>query len=204
MNARGTLGLGCLLVGLVATTAGCSPTTTVSPVSPAVAFSASRSDVDQACSIAGMPRVIATRVMPMRGITAAVSDGNVWLRFATVHDPRVLLAIDPETLDVVTDATLPGEVAPTATRGAVEIQLQDHGLVFAWTEGSLNDGRHVKAVSVSDEETARGADGLGFEGSAVGRPAVAFEANGKGVLAFIESNETGFQVVVTRASCPAL
>jgi len=203
MNARGTLGV-CLLVGLVAASAGCSTTTRVAPVSPAVAFSASRSDVEQGCSIDGMPRVIARRVMPMRGITAAVSSDRVWLRFATVRDPRVLLAIDPETLDVVTDATRPVEVAPTTTRGAVELQLQDHGRVFAWTEGSLNDGQHVKAVTVSDEETALGADALGFEGSVFGRPAVAFDANGKGVLAFIESNDTGFQVVVARASCPAL
>ncbi len=167
MNARGTLGLGCLLVGLVATSAACSTTTRVAPVSPAVAFSASRSDVEQGCSIDGTPRVIATRVMPMRGITAAVSGGRVWLRFATVRDPRVLLAIDPETLDVVTDAAPPVEVAP-------------------------------------DEETALAANAPAFEGSVFGRPAIAFDTNGKGVLAFIESNDTGFQVVVTRASRPAL
>jgi len=44
---------------------------------------------------------------------------------------------------------------------------------------------------------------LGFHGSAVGRPAVAFGEHGRGVLAFIESNEVGFEVVVVRAACAA-
>jgi hypothetical protein len=205
MNARGTLGLGCLLVGLVAGSTGCSTTARVAPISPAVAFSAPRSDVEQGCSLGGMPRVVATRVTPKDGVTAAVSGGRVWLRFATTRDARVLVAIDPETLEVVTDATPPVEAASTAPRGPVEVQVQDHRRLVAWTEGSLSDGRHVRAVTIGDEGTALGEPiDLGFEGSAIGRPAIAFDENGKGLLAFIESNDMGFQLVVTRAGCPAL
>jgi len=35
----------------------------------------------------------------------------------------------------------------------------------------------------------------------IGRPALAFGEHGKGVLAFIESNDVGFEVVVVRAAC---
>src|ERR1700722_6665576 len=200
MVSKGMLhsAVGCLLFGLAAVTGttGCSGTTTVAPASPAVAFGAPRSDVEQGCSLDGMPRVVATRVIPKAGVSAQVSGGRVWLRFSTTHDSRVLLALDPETLEVTDDATPPVESAPAATRGPVEVEVQDHRRLVAWTEGSMNEGLHVKAITIGDEGNAMGsAIDLGFQGSAIGRPAVAFNENGKGVLAFIESNETGFQLV---------
>jgi hypothetical protein len=206
MDSKGMLRLGRLLFGLAAMggTVGCSTTTAIAPASPAVAFSAPRSDVEQGCSLDGMPRVVATHLIPKAGVSASVSAGRVFLRFATTHDSRVLVAIDPETLDVVTDATPPVEAAPAATRGPVEVDLQDHRRLVAWTEGSMNDGLHVRAVTIGDEGNSLGSPiDLGFEGSAIGRPAVAFTEGGKGVLAFIESNDVGFQLVVTRAACAA-
>jgi hypothetical protein len=170
-----------------------------------VAFGAARSDVEAGCSLDGMPRVVATHLIPKAGVTASVGAGRVWLRFATTRDPRVLVAIDPETLEVVTDATPPVETAQDRTQGPVVVDLQDHRRLVAWTEGSLSDGLHVRAVTVGDEGNAMGEPiDLGFEGSVVGRPAVAFTENGKGVLAFIESNDVGFQLVVTRSACAAL
>ena len=70
MNAKGTLRVGCLLFGIVASAGatGCSTTTRVAPISPAVAFSAPRSDVEQGCSLEGMPRVVATHVVPRGGV----------------------------------------------------------------------------------------------------------------------------------------
>ena len=44
---------------------------------------------------------------------------------------------------------------------------------------------------------------LGYQGSAVGDPAVAVTSSGSGVVAFIESNGTGFQLVAMRVSCSA-
>lgn len=206
MDGKGMLRLGCLLFGLAATggTTGCSTTTTLAEGSPEVAFGAARSDVEPGCSLDGTPRVVATRLIPKAGLTASVSAGRVWLRFATTHDSRVLLAIDPETLEVVTDATPPVETARAATLGPVEVEVQDHRRLVAWTEGSLSRGLHVRAVTIGDDGNALGSPiDLGFEGSAIGRPAVAFTESGKGVLAFIESNDVGFQLVVTRAACTA-
>jgi hypothetical protein len=210
MNAKGTLRrtlrMGCLLSGIVASAGatGCSTSTRVAPISPAVAFSAPRSDVEQGCSLEGMPRVIATHVVPRAGVSASVSGGRVWLRFETTHDPRVLVAVDTESLETVDDATPPVESAPGTTRGPVEVEVQDHRRLIAWTEGSVNDGLHVRAVTVRDDGSALGAPiDLGFQGSAIGRPAVAFDGDGRGVLAFVESNDIGFQLVVTRAACAA-
>lgn len=90
------------------------------------------------------------------------------------------------------------------THGPVEVEVQDHRRLVAWTEGSVNEGLHVRAVTVGDDGSALGTPiDLGFEGSAIGRPAVAFRDNGRGVLAFVESNEVGFQLVVTRSACAA-
>ncbi len=207
MDSKGMLRLGRLLFGFAAMggTVGCSGTTAIAPASPAVAFGAARSDVEPGCSLDGMPRVVATHLAPKAGVTASVGGGRVWLRFATTRDPRVLVAIDPETLEVVTDATPPVETAPDVTQGPVVVKVQDHRRMVAWTEGSLSNGLRVRAVAVGDGGNAMGAPiDLGFEGSAIGRPAVAFTENGKGVLAFIESNDAGFQLVVTRSACAAL
>jgi hypothetical protein len=42
---------------------------------------------------------------------------------------------------------------------------------------------------------------VGYEGALIGRPAVAVNEEGQGVLAFVESNDGGFQVVATRLVC---
>ncbi len=207
MNGKGRSigsGFGWVLFGLVAAAGalGCS-STTLAGGSPAVAFGAAASDVDRGCSLDAAPRVLATHVKPMSGITAVTEGGVVWLRFATTHDARVAIAIDPDTLQMVEVAAPPVEVAAGALKGPVEIDLPGHERLVAWTEGSTEDA-HVKAVTVADQGMAIGATiDLGFHGSAIGRPAVAFGAHGKGVLAFIESNDVGFQVVVVRAGCAA-
>ena len=137
----------------------------------------------------------------MSGITAVTAGRVVWLRFATTRDDRVAVAIDPETLQVVEAGVPPLDVAAGTMKGPLEIDLPGNERLVAWTEGSTQD-THVKAVTVAEQGVAVGSGiDLGFQGSAVGRPAVAFGAHGKGVLAFIESNEVGFEVVVVRAAC---
>jgi hypothetical protein len=204
MNGKAARGIGLALFGLVVAAGGlgCSSTTQAMGT-PAVAFGAAASDVDRGCSLDGTPRVIATHVKPMSGITAVTAGGVVWLRFATTHDDRVAVAIDPETLQVVEAGVPPLDVAAATVKGPVEIDLPGHERLVAWTEGSSEDA-HVKAVTVAEQGMAVGsAIDLGFHGSAIGRPAVAFGERGKGVLAFIESNEVGFEVVVVRAGCGA-
>jgi hypothetical protein len=196
-------GMGSALLGVlaVAGTLGCSGTMAQRGRAPSVAFGAPAADVDQGCSLDGMPRVVATKVRPMVGITALADGGVVWLRFATTRDARVAVAIDPDTLQVVDAGEPPAEAAAASVEGPVEVDLPGAERLVAWTEGSSEESR-VKAITVAPQGVAVGkAIDLGFEGSAIGRPAAAFGAHGKGVLAFIESNEVGFQVVVVRTAC---
>jgi len=201
MNGKAR-GIGLALFGLVAAARGlgCS-STTLATGTPAVAFGAAASDVDRGCSLDAAPRVLATHVKPMSGVTAVMEGGLVWLRFATTRDERVAVAIDPDSLQVVDAGVPPMDVASGAVKGPVEIDLPDHERMVAWTQGSSEDA-HVKAVTVAEQGMAVGTTiDLGFHGSAIGRPALAFGEHGKGVLAFIESNDVGFEVVVVRAAC---
>ena len=199
---------GFALFGLLASggALGCSPTAALTPAaspiaSPAVAFGATASDVDWGCSLEGTPVVLANHVKPMAGITAMVQDGVVWLRFATTHDPRVAVALDADTLQVVDAGEPPMESAEGSVKGPVEVDLPDNRRLVAWTDGSSEE-RHIRAISVAEQGAALGAGiDLGFHGSAIGRPAITFGAHGRGVLAFIESNEVGFEVVVVPAVC---
>jgi hypothetical protein len=181
----------------------CSASTPTAARSPAVAFEAPAVAVNDGCALEGMPRVVATHVVPRGGVTAVAADGKLWLRFATTRDPRVSLALDPSTLDVVDGAEPPAQTAPTATRGPVQVELEDHRHLVAWTEGSFERGLSVKVATVSDDGIPGAPADLGYQGSAIGQPALAVASGGAGLVAFIESNDAGFQVVVTRATCAA-
>jgi hypothetical protein len=184
-------------------TAACSTTTTASAARhPAVGFAASAADLSSGCALEGMPRVIATHVAPKAGVTATSAGGHVWLRFATTREPNVTVAIAPESLEVE-DV---GEPAPLATpapeRGQlIAVDLEDHHRVVAWTEGSAERGVSVKLATETDDGSPSNAVDLGYEGSAIDAPALAATPEGKGVVAFIESNGAGFQLVVTRVTC---
>jgi hypothetical protein len=193
MNTTSTmLGFGGLLFGL--STVGCAAEL---PAHSTVAFSATTSDVE---TLGSGPRVLATHVMPMRGVTAVAEGGVVWLRFRTTREPRVLVAVDPDTLDVVEGGTPPPEMAPGT---ALQVDVRDQGELSAWTGYSL--GPLLTAVPPTDGD--EGANGgvqldLGYHGSAIGRAAIAVTKDCKGVLAFIESNgaDSGFDLVVMRTS----
>jgi hypothetical protein len=205
MNGTRHIGVGTVsaLLGVLAMAGplGCSSTTALRGGSPSVAFSAPAPDVDRGCSLDGTPRVVATHVRPMVGVTAVADAGVVWLRFATTREARVAVAIDPETLQLVDAGEPPVETAAASIKGPVEVDLPGDERLVAWTQGSSEDSR-VRAITVAPLGMAVGRTiDLGFEGSAIGRPAAAFGPHGKGVLAFIESNEVGFQVVVVRAAC---
>jgi len=204
------------LAGLVAASAlaicaGCSNATPIGPVSPTVAFAATESDVAPACTLVGTPQVVAAHVMPMAGVNAEADGSRVWVRFATKSDPRAALELDPASLEVEDeDGTAPREVpaAPTgaATKrmagGPVAVTVEGGRQLVAWTEGSADAGGRVRAVTlVSGGGTVGAPIDLGFEGSAIGRPAVAVTASGRGVLAFEESYGGGFHLVVTRVVC---
>ena len=202
MNATtGTIvGVGGLLLGLA--TAGCAETLPAVPHSE-VAFSAPTSDVEPFDSGPRGPRVLATHVMPMRGVTAVADGGHVWLRFRTTREPRVVIAIDPETLEVVDGSTPPVQPAPGTPDGPVEIDVHDQDQLYHWVGPWLDDV--LSHPGETPDDGALAPMELGYHGSAIGMAAVAVGKDCKGVLAFIESNgsDSGFDLVVMRTSrCP--
>jgi hypothetical protein len=187
--------------GALASVTGCSNAAQPArSASPTVAFEAPISDLPSGCTPEGMPRVIAKHVAPQAGLTAAADGSHVWLRFATTKAPRVVERLDVDSLETTTDSAAPPESG--ATSGPLVLSLPDHRRFVAWTDGTLEKGMHVRGVTVAPDGVSVGQSiDLGFEGSAIGRPAVAVTPSGHGVLAFIESNGAGFQVVATRVSC---
>jgi hypothetical protein len=206
MNSKGMMGLvySLLGAGLLAATTGCSETAMhARSVSPTVAFGATTSDVPAGCSPEGMPRVLATRVVPRVGVTATSDGSHVWLRFATTRAPRVVTQIDVESLEGAASGNAPPPETLDAASPA-DLRLADGRRLAAWTDGSLEQGMRVKTAAIGlDGAMVGDAVDLGYEGSAIGRPAVAVTSSGHGVLAFIESNGAGFQVVAVRVSCAA-
>jgi hypothetical protein len=184
-------------------TAACSTTTTASVGRhPAVGFAATATDLSGGCSLGGMPRVIATHVAPKAGVTATAAGGHVWLRFATTRNPNVTVALDPESLEVQDVNEAPPVAKPALERGQLlGVDLEDHRRIVAWTEGSAEQGISVKLATETNDGSPSNAVDLGYEGSAIGTPALAATPEGKGVVAFIESNGAGFHLVVTRVSC---
>ena len=183
-------------------TAACSATTNAAATRhPAVGFAASTTDLSGGCSLEGMPRIIATHVAPKAGVTATASGGHVWLRFATTRDPGVVVAVDPESLEVVDVGEPPPASAAPKAGQPVALDLQDHRQLVAWTEGNAEQGVSVKLAMATEDGSPSNMVDLGYEGSAIGAPALASTPEGKGVVAFIESNGAGFHLVVTRVTC---
>jgi hypothetical protein len=178
---------------------GCSVTASMAPRSPAVAFAAGASDV-QSCSADGT-QVIATHVVPKAGVSAVAEGARIGLRFATTGSPRVAVALDPGTLQILGGETPPVETASSASNGTVQTELPDHRRLVAWTEGSREGGLRVRATTLSPDGSSDAPMELRYAGSAVGQPAVAVTRAGNGVVAYIESNGDGFQLVATHVTC---
>jgi hypothetical protein len=181
---------------------GCSTTAgmAAAPRSPAVAFAASVSDVAQSCTPDGT-QVLATHVVPKAGVRAVASGDRIGLRFATNTNPNVAVALDPGTLQILGGETPPADAAPNASRGPVEVELTGHRHLVAWTEGSVEAGWRTEVATVGADGSSEAPVDFGYQGSAVGQPAVAVTRAGNGVVAFIESNGAGFQLVVTHVTC---
>jgi hypothetical protein len=190
---KGIIGL-----ALATSVAGCASSVSESP---ALAFGVSASDLESACALDGASRIVAAQVDPTAGI-AVVADGDVLsLRFATTLDPSGLaVSIDPQTLRISNIKVRHGE--PAAAAAPIELVLPNHERLVAWTSGAR--GTQATSPTLSDAGSSlNNRNNLGFQGRAVGRPAVAFSSKGEGVLAFIESTPNGFQVVAVHARCTA-
>lgn len=200
---------------LVSLTIGCSASSSMAPRSPAsamaggspaVAFGASASDVAAVpapvrCSLEGEPRVVATHVAPRAGVKAISKGGQVWLHYATRAKADTTVALAPESLETVAGAVPPPAEMLDRPADSVAMDMEGGRRLVAWTQGSADSGKNVYATSVgADGSTDQPVD-LGYQGSAIGDPAVAVTSAGDGVVAFIESNGKGFQLVATRVSC---
>jgi hypothetical protein len=178
---------------------GCSTTASMAPHSPVGA-----SDVAANGTPDDTMLVVATHVVPKAGVSAVVEGDHIALRFATTGNRRVALALDPGTLQILGDETSPVEGPSSGSFGAASVDLPHHGHLVAWTDGSVQTGFRVRAVTLSADGSSETPISIGDEGSAVGRPAVAVTPGGNAVVAFIESNDDGFQLVVKHVTCAAL
>jgi hypothetical protein len=172
-----------------------------------------------ACTIEGRPRVIADKVAPA-GVDAATDDSRVWLRLGErVHRPLVV-ALDPGSLDVVPgvwqapgadaeEALLPtswqqGSTDTSAARGnRSAVRVDGDRWLVAWTDGSVENGYQVRFATVSSRGDFLGGGEFKRDGSAISAPAASIGPSGRGVLAFIESNGRGFQLVAASLDCGA-
>jgi hypothetical protein len=200
-------------VGCVASAPG------VNVSAPALAFAATDTDVGPGGCAIGPPRILGTTAAPPVGVSARAESSRVWLRFAPTTQERLAMAIDPVSLDVLeTLETSPPSIrswAGAAPSGGDDTALWsashknevfawiDGGRsILAWTEGSLETAKQVR-VQTFDRggEPLDSPVALDHEGSVVGAPALAVGSSGRGVLAFIESNGHGFQLVAASLDC---
>ncbi len=179
---------------------GCSSTATLAPRSPALEFAANAADVAQSCTPDGT-QVLATHVVPAAGVSAVAEGNRLGLRFATMGNPRVAVTLDPGTLQILGGETPPVETAPGPSRGPVQVELTGGRHLVAWTDGSVESGWRPRVATLTADGSSEAQVDFGYQGSAVGQPAIAVTRAGNGVVAFIESNGAGFQLVVTHVTC---
>jgi hypothetical protein len=195
---------------------GCAGTGSESPRSafPGVAAVAGPR---AACSINGAVRVIDDRVAPS-AVDAMVAESRVWLRY----DPRVhrslVVGLDPESLQIVTTMSSPatggdGAVVPAswlepvgaraeASSGRAIARVDAARSLVAWSEGTVERGYQVRLVTLSAQgEPLGGVVAIDREGSAISSPVVSIGPAGRGVVAFLESNGRGFQLVAAPLEC---
>jgi hypothetical protein len=180
---------------------GCSATASMAPRSPAAAFDSGASNLDSIPTPDGTTQVIATHVVPKAGVSLVADGDRIGLRYATEANPRVTVALDPASLQIVGGETSPAGAPSSLPPGPASAELADHGHLVAWTEGSLETGFRVRATTVAPDGSSDTPVRVASEGSAVGQPVVAVTGTGTGVVAFIESNGDGFQLVVKRVDC---
>jgi hypothetical protein len=76
--------------------------------------------------------------------------------------------------------------------------------LVAWTSGSIYAGMDVHMQTIGKNGEPLGAAiVLPHEGSVFGRPTVAVSPSGRAVVAFLDSNDHGFQIVAASLDCGA-
>jgi hypothetical protein len=172
-----------------------------------------------ACAIDGDVRVIAEKVAPVP-MDAVARDERLWLRYgARVHEPLVV-GLDPGSLQVVAVAGAADwppraneGLTPVAWQGATGgpgdavqgrsiVRVDAERSLVAWSEGSVEGGYQVRVATLGWRGEPLGrVITLNREGSAMSSPVASIGPSGRGLLAFVESNGHGFQVVAAPLYC---
>ncbi len=115
---------------------------------------------------------------------------RVLLGFGTTKESHVIASVNVHSLEA--EANEPGA---TLANEAQEATVRDEKLIAWTTKGPASAWRMRSDAAAVDPND------LGFHGAIIGKPAMAVALDGKGVLAFVESNGDGFQLVATRVLC---
>jgi len=206
---------------------GCASSTTIPVKSPAtlvVRVATSERPFVPACRVDGSTRVLATKVSPSAGVEAKADSSRVVLRFShTRNARRSALSVDPESLDAVEESDVsfpklehaadPGrsiltrhavswEAGELRVDGPIVASVDSDRSVWAWTTGSIHSGLDVRVSTVGEHGRPLGGPvTLAHEGSAIGLPSVAVTPSGRGVIAFLDSDERGFRLVAASVDC---
>jgi len=75
--------------------------------------------------------------------------------------------------------------------------------MVAWVEGAAEGNRVRARATVGGSAVGPVINITSADTSVIGQPAVAFGQDGRGVVAYLASNEHGFDVVATPVACPS-
>ncbi len=190
---------------------GCASGPTARATAPVLAFAATDNDIAPGGCAIGSPSVLATSAAPPVGLSARAGSQVVWIAFAPTMQERATLSVDPTSLRILgsVQGSAPGgendrDVDPSSMgqRNSVFVWLAGGRSIQAWTEGSTETKFNVRVRTLDRAgEPLDSPVSVQHEGSAFGAPALAMNSSGHGLLAFIESNGRGFQLVAAPLDC---
>ena len=180
---------------------GCAGRTAAEPA-PALAFAATDTDITPGGCAIGSPHVLSKKAAPPVGVTARAESRVAWIAFGPTAQERVVLKVDPVSLGVFETFADAAEPSSIGHGDAVFAWIDGGRSIRAWTEGSTETSHRVRVQTFDRAgEPLDAPVALQNEGSAVGAPALAMDPSGRGVLAFIESNGHGFELVAAPLDC---
>ena len=217
-----------MLVGMGAT--GCA-TTGTGAFGGQAAAGGEGTTADAVCHVVGAAQVVASSVFVPAGVEASVEDGRVAVRFAHRRHECEAVAVSAESgrvaggetrvscpvdgSSLATNVQVTGMAAPASSRGLMGVPADGHRTgaqpetadvrapMVAWVEGAAEGNRVRARATVGGSAVGPVINITSADTSVIGQPAVAFGQDGRGVVAYLASNEHGFDVVATPVACPS-
>ena len=136
-------------------------------------------------------------------------------RLADGRDPRGESLVGGQVAPILWQAPTPDALGPEHPARAPSYELYAPGTarvdserwVSVWSAGSIDTGMDVRVQTLDRHGTPIGDPiTLATDGRTFGAPAVAIGGSGRGVVAFLQSGDHGFELVATSLDChvPAL